>query len=338
MQTDFLENYSGGFDLPDSRDYTADELDGFGGNSAENLPKKFFLQNVVNHEQGNIGACTLFGSVNAFNETAKNIKISLDRTWEIWAEAKKRWATDNNGWYLQFALQLLKDLGEIKGYIRLDLAGFASAEKIKKALVQGKAVVTGVAKWNWSEIIKTHEYKKTNRNSGHIFDIVWYDDDYEFADGEKWGFYVENSWGNKWYFWFKYADIGELYSQYIFEDVAEIKKVRKNANLQKAFEHKIWNEERPTDKATASEIRVMVNRALNLGDNYVWLRKMIHHLVNDKIIRGKILNVFAGRDYDKASDEEFAIMFSRAVTRNANLNELVLTREQVAEVVGRDFL
>lgn len=82
----------------------------------------------------------------------------------------------------------------------------------------------------------------------------------------------------------------------------------------------------------------MVNRALNLGDNYVWLRKMIHHLVNDKIIRGKILNVFAGRDYDKASDEEFAIMFSRAVTRNANLNELVLTREQVAEVVGRDFL
>lgn len=26
-----LENYSGGFDLPDSRDYTAEEVDGFGG-------------------------------------------------------------------------------------------------------------------------------------------------------------------------------------------------------------------------------------------------------------------------------------------------------------------
>lgn len=293
---------------------------------------------MVNHNQGNVWACTLFGSVNAFNETVKKEKISSSRTWEIWSEAKKRWASDDNGWYLQFALQLLKDLGEIKGYIRLDLAGFANVEKIKKALNSGKAVVTGVAKGNWWEIMKTHEYRITSRNSGHIFDIVGYDDDYIFADGTRGGFYVENSWGNRGYFWLKYSDASELFSQYIFENTEEIKKARKNNYLQKAFEHKIWNEENPEKIATAKEIRIMVNRALNLGDDYVWLRKMIHHLVNDKIIRGKILNVFTGRDYDKASDEEFALMFSRAVTRNIWLNELVLTREQVVEVIGRDFL
>lgn len=49
-----LENYNGAMDLPDNRDYTVEELDGFGGNSTANLPKKFFLQNVVNHNQGNI--------------------------------------------------------------------------------------------------------------------------------------------------------------------------------------------------------------------------------------------------------------------------------------------
>lgn len=164
--------------------------------------------------------------------------------------------------------------------------------------------------------MKTHEYRITSRNSGHIFDIVGYDDDYIFADGTRGGFYVENSWGNRGYFWLKYSDASELFSQYIFENTEEIKKARKNNYLQKAFEHKIWNEENPEKIATAKEIRIMVNRALNLGDDYVWLRKMIHHLVNDKIIRGKILNVFTGRDYDKASDEEFALMFSRAVTRN----------------------
>ena len=44
------------------------------------------------------------------------------------------------------------------------------------------------------------------------------------------------------------------------------------------------------------------------------------------------------RPYELASDVEIAIMFTRAVTRNFELNTLVLTREQVAEVCGRDFM
>lgn len=338
-----LENYTGGFDLPDSRDYTTDELDGFGGNSAENLPKSFMLTETVNHNQGNIGACTLFGSVNAYNETIKQEKISLARTWELWNEAKKRGASDTGGWYLQFALQLLKDFSEIKGYIRLDLAGFANIDKMKKAIVSGKAVVTGVAFGNWGEVVRTHEWKRTNKASGHIFDIVGYDDEYVFADGTKGGFYIENSWGNFGYFWLKYGDVSELFSQYIFENVEKISEKRRTKNLQKVFEAKIWNEERPSDMATASEIRIMVNRALATIDarisvDYRTFRSSYASLFEEKIVRGKAKIYNEENKWSIATDEEIALMFSRAVTKNADLNTLVLSREQVAEVIGRDFL
>lgn len=46
---DFLYHYNAGLDLPDSRDYTTDELDGFGGSAS--LPKKFMLTEIVNHNQ-----------------------------------------------------------------------------------------------------------------------------------------------------------------------------------------------------------------------------------------------------------------------------------------------
>lgn len=254
--------------------------------------------------------------MNAYNETTKKEKISLARTWEIWTEAKKRGASDDNGWYLQFALQLLKDLSEIKGYVRLDMAGFANIEKIKKALNSGKAVVTGVAKGNWGEVIRTHEYKRTNKASGHIFDIVGYDDEYVFEDGTRGGFYVENSWGNRGYFWLKYSDASELFSQYIFENTEEIKKARKNNYLQKAFDAKIWNEERPDDTAVAHEIRIMINRALGLRYDFEWLRSSLNYMLEDKISRGKIKLYNEKDKYKIATDEEIAIMFNRVVTRN----------------------
>ena len=119
---------------------------------------------------------------------------------------------------------------------------------------------------------------------------------------------------------------------------ADAKKKRKNAYLQKAYEKKIWNEERPADAATAFEIRVMLNRALGLPDNYQFFRKHFALMCEDRILRGKMKLWNEERPYELASDEEVAIMFTRAVTRNSELNVLVLTREQVAEVGGRDFM
>lgn len=337
----FLENYNAGLDLPDARDYTTDELDGFGG--SVNLPKRFMLTEVLNHNQGNIGACTLFGSVNTYNETIKQEKISLVRTWELWAEAKKRGASDTQGWFLQFALQLLKDFSEIKGYIRLDLAGFANVEKMKSAIASGKAVVTGVLHGNWGEVVRTHEWKRTNKVSGHIFDIVGYDDEYVFVDGTKGGFYVENSWGDYGYFWLKYSDVSELFSQYIFENVEKISEKRRDKFLQKAYDEKIWNEERPNEIATAFEIRVMLNRTLALLDNKVssdWktFRSSYANLFEEKILRGKAKIYNEERKFFIATDDEIAFMFTRAVKKDGEINTLSLTREQVVTILMRDFI
>lgn len=234
-------------------------------------------------------------------------------------------------------------MGEIKGYIRLDLAGFANVEKMKRAIVSGKAVVTGVAFGNWGEVVRTHEWKRTSKQSGHIFDIVGYDDEYVFADGSHGGFYVENSWGNHGYFWLKYSDVSELFSQYIFENVEKISEKRRTKNLQKVFEAKIWNEERPAELASASEIRIMLNRALAVADNKIsedWrtFRSSYALLFEEKIIRGKAKIYNEERKYFIATDDEIAIMFTRAVMRNGGISELTLSREQVAEVIGRDFL
>lgn len=123
-------------------------------------------------------------------------------------------------------------------------------------------------------------------------------------------------------------------------------KLKKSAltDVQKIFKKllkkKIWNEERPANMANTFEIRVMLNRALGLPDNYQFFRKHFALMCEDKIIRGKMKLWNEERPYDLVSDVEIAIMFTRAVVRNSELsvNALMLTREQVAEVCGRDFL
>ncbi len=122
------------------------------------------------------------------------------------------------------------------------------------------------------------------------------------------------------------------------EKFAEAKKRRKNAYLQKAFEQKIWNEERPADVVSGTETRIMINRALGLPDDYMWTRKALQVLATDKISRGKVLIAQTGRDWELASDYEFNLIIQRHITRNPILNAEVITREQMAEVIGRDFL
>ena len=345
-----LENYSGAKDLPDSRDYTSEEIHGEVWASIQ-FPSSFFLDKAENLYQWTIWACTIFGSSNAYNEKIANAHnelatITENDAWKAWSECKNRWASDSGGFIFQSALQVLKDLNYIGGYTSLGISGSANVEKMKTALfVRKSGIASGLPSVNWRETLRLGEYVKGSYYGqwAHIFDIVGYDDNHCFTNGKLWGFFVKNSWGNGWEFWIAYVDIVDLYSQYEFlltseqEKFIEAKKRRKNAYLQKAYEKKIWNEERPKDLVTEAEIRIMLNRAIGLPEDYIWLRKMVHHLVNDKIVRGKILQVFEGRGYDKATDWEIAVMFTRAVLRNPKFSELCLSREQVAEVVWRDF-
>ena len=346
-----FENYSAAIDLPDSRDYTSEEVFGEVGGSVE-LPSSFMLDKAPLLNQGQIGACTIFGSTNAFNE---KYAYSLPENviyehpydpWKAWEECKKRGASDTRGWIFQSALQVLKDLNYIGAYVHLNTRQHANLTKMKEAMFLRKSgVATGLNSVNWTKTLQNREYTRGNYDGqgAHIFDIVGWDDKKILPSGKVGAFYVANSWIPDGHFWIPYADIEDLYSQYEFlltteqEKFVEAKKKRKNAYLQKAFDKKLWNEERPANMATAFEIRAMINRALGLPDDYQFFRKHFALMCEDKILRGKMKLWNEERPYELASDEELAIMFTRAVTRNSELNVLVLTREQVAEVCGRDF-
>nr|DAV49564.1 MAG TPA: Cysteine protease [Bacteriophage sp.] len=352
-----LENYSAAIDLPDSRDYTTEEIFGEVGGSVD-LPSSFMLNKAPNLEQGNIGSCTIHGSTNAFNEKyahalPENVIYEHPYDpWKAWAECKKRGASDEKGFIFQAALQVLKDLNYIGAYVHLNTRQHANLTKMKEAMFLRKSgVATGFNSVNWSRTLQNREYTKGSYDGqgAHIFDVVGWDDKKILPSGKVGAFYVANSWGEGGHFWIAYADIGDLYSQYEFlltteqEKFIEARKKRANKYLQLAFDKKIWNEERPADTATAREIRIMLNRALAVTDNkisedWVTFRSSYAMIFEEKIIRGKAKLYNEERKFNLASDDEIAIMFTRAVTRNAGLNILVLTRQQVVEAIARDFL
>lgn len=348
METsEILETYNGASNIPDSRDFTLEE---YLGSSPEtkNLPAKIILDKSPNLNQLHSNSCTVTGGLNVSNESHTQVNGAyIPRVdWEkLWERAIQKGASPKNGWYLTSAIAHLKDEGIIGGYIKIGDSGTPSLEKIKAMIAEKNAVYTGVPIGNWRATLDNHYYTITSPSlAGHAFDISGYDDNYECKDGTKGAFFVGNSWGDDGFFWFPYSEAKHLFSQYIFildkdnERLRNLKKQRKNIYLQKAFEKKIWNEERPADMATAFEIRAMINRALGLPDNYKFFRKHFALMCEDKILRGKMKLWNEERPYELASDEEVAIMFTRAVTRNSELNVLVLTREQVAEVIGRDFM
>lgn len=111
-------------DAPDSRDYLAEEL--FGAIPQVTLPSRVVLDQTPVLNQGAIGACTVFGSSGALFETISQRLTGNSLTynqpydpWTVWAEAKKRGASDTQGWYIQSALQLIKDLNLSSGYVKV---------------------------------------------------------------------------------------------------------------------------------------------------------------------------------------------------------------------------
>lgn len=352
-----FENYSAAIDLPDSRDYTQEEVFGEIGASVE-LPAQFMLNKAPQLYQGAIGSCTVHGSTNAFNEKYAHSLPShvmyehpFD-PWKAWEEAKKRGASDKDGWIFQSALQVLKDLNYIGAYINIGTHTFANVEKMKQAMyVRNSGIATGLNSVNWSKTLLNREYIKGTKfgEGAHIFDIVGWDDNKVLPSGKKGAFYVANSWENDGHFWIAYEDIKDLYSQYEFlltteqEKFIEARKKRANKYLQAAFDAGLWNEERPSDIASPFEIRVMLNRALAKTDPNVivdWrtFRSSYAYLFESKIIRGKFKLYNEERQFHLASDEEIAIMFTRALTRAPGMTEMVLSRQQVAEAIARDFL
>lgn len=338
----------------DSRDYTIDEVLGEEWASSVELPKKVVLDIVPIFNQGQIGMCTIAGSSQAYFETyAQALQptpyVQPYDPKKAWDEAKKKGADDVKGWGYQSALQHLVDTHRTGNYVVIRFPGNKSdqaIQNIKTAIASGRAVIAGSSHTDWGYVVATGRYREQAGFSGHIYAYTAYDDEIVFEGGDVGGLWSPNNWGGIGGFWISYKEFlsSRSYTNYTWlltsehQKFVEAKQRRKNAYLQKAFEAKIWNEERAADAVTGYEARVMINTALGLPKEYQWTRKAAQMLASDKISRGKVLIAQTGRDWELATDFEFNLIIQRHITRNPSLNVEVLTREQVAEVCGRDFL
>lgn len=120
-----FENYNAGIDTPDTRDITIEEL-GMATVNITGIPRKVHHYKTPILNQGNIGACTVFGTSGALFETsfidAESNGAPYNQPfdpWIRWNQAKERGASDTKGWTLQGAIQLLADKKDIVGYARI---------------------------------------------------------------------------------------------------------------------------------------------------------------------------------------------------------------------------
>lgn len=102
-----FENYNAGIDIQDSRDITIEEL-GMGTINLSGIPRKVHHYKTLILSQGNIGACTVFGTSGALFETsyidAESNGVQYSQPydpWKRWEQAKERGASDTQGWSIQ---------------------------------------------------------------------------------------------------------------------------------------------------------------------------------------------------------------------------------------------
>lgn len=113
---DFVDRYDAGYDLPDSRDILVEEVLDMAGS----IPEEKRIQKTPILNQGQIGACTLFGTSGTLFEDmyrdAEAAGVPYNQPydlWKMWDKAKARGASDTRGWSIQGVLQLLVDNGFI---------------------------------------------------------------------------------------------------------------------------------------------------------------------------------------------------------------------------------
>ena len=107
---------------------------------------------------------------------------------------------------------------------------------------------------------------------------------------------------------------------------------------EKAKAKLIWNGERGDAIASDEEISIMLSRGLDiLGAR---TRQYWATTCEDKILRGKgLVSVWNEKEGKRnATAVEVATIFTRSVKRDPKASSGVLTRWQVACVIGRDIL
>lgn len=221
------------------------------------LPEKIVYNNTPILDQGNVGACSVFGITKAENEADWFDSKTILDAMKIWDDAVAEWRIPN-GWKegrsMSWALRLMKDKGYIQGYYFC-----TTPEEVRLALSKKHICYTWarkVSRWKTGQAYTLSPDK--NANAGHLFALTG-------IDQEK--FYHPNSWNTNW------GDKGFFYTpfelqKWLYSIVAIIDKknvspdvVVDSQDSEKMKELKIWNGEMPNENLIKLHGLYMVMRA-----------------------------------------------------------------------------
>lgn len=309
---------------------------------AQELPSVINYRNTPILNQGNVGACSVFGITKAVNEADYfDGKVVLDAM-NIWDNAVKEGIIPdgwNSGWSMGWALNLMKKLWYITGWYFC-----RTPEDIGKALMNKNICYTGTNKCNWTETRRTHKFTRQSPNmkSGHLYCLNGIDfNKKEFDHANSRGVWR----GNKGHFTASFSDLEDMYSVVAIVDkksshIDEIATDEKDAK--KVAEMRIWNGQSPDENLEKLHAVFMVMRAFrDEFDNNkaleVALKDEVVRSVNGVLTRRDFLKMVFVAGYGKTIYENSipAIMEGLQVIKSQNALDKPIKRYHAALIVAR---
>lgn len=212
-------------DIPDPRDYKAEERVISLGMPDSDLPARVDLFNTFAMNQGRTMMCTAYSVAGNFSE--HNIQEHKDKT--IWFDPKELWkyqlrqgdANDSRGATLTSPVKALRENGLTFNGRKYKIDRYAYVEKSnwRSRLAQGFRIHSGsftnrpMVDSEYNYIVPKYE------SGGHAWRIIGYDDNKaHWICVNSWGFF---GWKNSGVFYIKYGDEKHLFRGFILYDAKD---------------------------------------------------------------------------------------------------------------------
>lgn len=271
------------------------------------LPEKILYNNTPILDQGNVGACSVFGITKAENEADWFDSKTILDAMKIWDEGIAEGRIPNgwkDGWSMSWALKLMKDKGYIQGYY------FCSTPaEVRLALSKKHMCYTGARKVRWHKTGQIQTLSPDeNADAGHLFALTGIDQE-KFYHPNSWN----TNWGDKGFFYTPFELQKWLYSivaiidkknatPEVVVDSADSEKMREmnirngklpNENLVKL--HAIYmvmrafKDQFDNDKAIEEALKLGIVNSVNWPLTKRWFLKMIFVAMNGKTSREDLI-------------------------------------------------
>lgn len=221
------------------------------------LPEKILYNNTPILDQGNVGACSVFGITKAENEADWFDSKTILDAMKIWNDAVAEGIIPDDwkhGWSMSWALNLMKKLGHIQGFYFC-----TTPEEVRLALSKKHICYTGarkVSRWKTGQSYTLTP--DTKADAGHLFALTGINEK-EYIHPNSWN----TNWGDQGFFYTPFELQKWLYSIVAIIDKknASPEVVIDSQDSEKMQQLDIWNGKLPNENLIKLHAIYMVMRA-----------------------------------------------------------------------------